>query len=171
MINLGDLNIEFSVIDEKTANEKARNTKSDKDFKPLPAGKYAAKVVKGEIKKSEKTGSTYMNVDFVLIGGKGVNKRRVFDMLGLDHPRIKEDGPRGWVRNGLKKLEVLAKQVGKKPSQIKDFNEDLAGVEVTLVLKIVEAKDGFKAKNEVQYINEFDEDLTDKSIDDEDIGF
>jgi len=127
---------------------------SSNDFKPLAAGEYGAKITKSEL-KTTKAGDQAVNLEFTLLGGKGVKGRKVFELCLLEHSKPIV------VKIGLGKLKALADATGINYDEIVDtsvFNGQLVGLALT-----VEENEEFGDKNRIKKFLEFDESMTENT--------
>ena len=133
MARLDDLNVNFDDITD--------------DFKVLGPGRYAAQVVKSEIKPGKNDPSTVMlNLQFGLLGK---NKGRVI----FSRMIRKHHNPEA-VKMGLLKFKQLCHAIGLDPNSVSDSSE-LHGAPVTI--ELIQQEFNGRVQNEIKKIETFDE--------------
>lgn len=118
------------------------------DFKPLPAGNYAAKVIKSEIADTKKK-DKMLKLTFELLGeNKG---RKIFESYMLQH-----SNPQA-VKMGLGKIKSLAGCLGIDFDNLQDTSE-LHGKPVGIKVKVIESEE-YGDKNGITSFMEYDESM------------
>ncbi len=136
------------------------NTVEDIGFKPLPPGTYGAKITKAELSNNKAGNGKNLKIEYTLVGSKGVKGRKVFDYLCVKHPKEQV------VTIALGKLKKLMKAIGKDPDSVQDTSE-LTNEMVAIKLKI-ETSEQYGPQNRVDGFEEFNEDLLNKNLTDND---
>lgn len=113
---------------------------SDRNFDPLPAGWYDVAIEDADVKKTKDETGRYIEVKYRIIG-ENYNNRIVFGKINTRNKSAQAE------RIGLEQLGNLLRAIA-GVSKLTDTNQ-LIGKNLSIKLKIREAKDGYEAQNEV----------------------
>lgn len=106
---------------------------------PLPAGLYTGVITRTQLKETKKQDGHYLEVEFDITSPGEYSNRKFWDRFNIANKSVEA------TRIGKEQLSDLAKATG---LQMLSEDTDLHGKEVTLILRVRPAKDGFEANNE-----------------------
>lgn len=111
-----------------------------RDFSPMPAGAYAVEVSSAEVKDLASGNGTGLKLELTVIDPEQYARRKVWANLNIRHSNTQAESI------GQAQLSALCHAVG--VPVLKD-SDQLFGKILRVRLKVVPAKDGYQAKNEV----------------------
>lgn len=126
------------------------------DFKPLPAGRYAAKITGSEIKKTKDMTGQYIKLEYTLLGVKGIANRKVFNNFNIKNKNEEA------TKIGLGQFKKLLLLLKHDPASFTDTT-GLHGELVTIKLTVRKSEE-YGDQNEVKDHEAFDEDLLEQEL-------
>lgn len=144
MTNLAELSVNWNEVTEI-------------GHSPVPPGEYGAKIVKTEVRKTKDGTGQYINIEFALVGQKGLAGKRVFEKINIKNKSEK------CVQIGLGQWKSLLKVLNMSPDSVQDTSQ-IHGQLVGMKVIVEDKNDSYGPSNRVKSFFEFSEELVEKSL-------
>ncbi len=129
------------------------NVTESQKRKPLPVGRYGAKITKAEIKPTKANNGHCLHLEFLTVGAKNVKGRFLKDYIVVKHENDQA------TEIGLRKLKKILKSIGQDQNSFSN-PEALIGELVGLNV-IIENSEQYGDQNKLKSVFEFSDDLLD----------